>query len=83
MSDAEVWRGYLADQGWTVAPGWGADDITAWADHRDARTLPTRRALAQVLRERYAAAGHDPEEATLGKGEAVIDLIYYREVDRK
>jgi hypothetical protein len=37
-----------------------------------------------VLRERHAAAGHgDPEAVALGKGEAVIDLTYYRAVDRK
>jgi len=81
--DAEAWREYLAEQGWTVAPGWGADDITAWADRRDARVVPTRRILAQVLRDRLAAAGHDPAAATLDRGEAVIGLTYYRAVDRK
>ncbi len=82
--DAEVWRAYLTGGGWTVAPGWGADDITAWADRRDARTVPTRRTLLQVLRERHAAAGHaDPQAVTLERGEAVIDLTYYRAVGRE
>jgi hypothetical protein len=77
--DAVAWRAYLAEHGWTVAPGWGTDDITAWADRRDARTVPTRRTLIQVLRERHG----DPGAVALGKGEAVIDLTYYRAVERK
>ncbi|WP_439623948.1 hypothetical protein [Gemmata sp.] len=82
-SDAEAWRAYLAGEGWTVGPGWGADDITAWADRRDARTVPTRRILAQVLRQRLAEEHGDPGPVTLKAGEAVVDLTYYRAVDRK
>jgi hypothetical protein len=77
--DAEAWRAHLAEQGWTVAQGWGADPITAWADRREARTVPTRRTLLQVLRERHP----DPEGVTLDRGEAVIDLTYYRAIERK
>ncbi len=83
-ADAEVWRAYLVEEGWTVAPGWGADPITAWADRREARTVPTRRTLVQVLRQRLADAGHNPTAGvTLGRGEAVIDLTYYRAVEHK
>jgi hypothetical protein len=83
-ADAEAWRAFLAEQGWTVRPGWGTDDITAWADRREARTVPTRRTLAQVLRDRLAAAGHDaPAGVTLERGEAVIDLTYYRTVEHR
>ena len=82
--DAEAWREYLAGEGWTVRPGWGADPVTAWADRREARTVPTRRTLLQVLRDRAAAAGQgDPGAVTLGQGEAVIDLTFYRAVDHK
>ena len=82
--DAEAWRAFLAEEGWTVAPGWGADPITAWADRREARTVPTRRTLIQVLRQRLADAGHESTAGvTLGRGEAVIDLTYYRAVDHK
>ena len=82
--DALAWREHLAAEGWTVQPGWGADDVVAWADRRAAGTPPTRRTLVQVLRDRLAAAGHTAAEAvTLSKGEAVIDLTYYRAVDRK
>jgi hypothetical protein len=82
--DAEAWRAFLAAEGWTVAPGLGTDPITAWADRRDARTIPTRRTIIQVLRGRHAAAGHpDLATVTLGRGEAVIDLTYYRAVDHK
>jgi hypothetical protein len=46
--------------------------------------VPTRRTLLQVIRRRYADAGHgDPEGVTLGKGEAVIDLTYYRAVEHR
>ena len=84
VTDAEAWREYLARQGWTVAPGWGTDDITAWADRREVGTPPTRRTLVQVIRDRLAAAGHDnPERVTLAPGEAVITLTYYRAVDQK
>jgi hypothetical protein len=83
-ADAEAWRAFLAGEGWTVRPGWGTDDITAWADRREARTVPTRRTLAQVLRDRLAAGGHEPgAAATLGRGEAVIDLTYYRAVEHR
>ncbi len=82
-SDAEAWRAFLADEGWTVGRGWGADDITAWADRREDRTVPTRRKLAEVLRRRLAAEHGDPGAVTLKPGEAVIDLTYYRAVDRK
>ena len=82
VADAEAWRAYLTAEGWTVAPGWGTDRIAAWADRRDVRAVPTRRVLAQVLRDRYAAAGHDPGAVALGRGEAVIDLTFYRAVDR-
>jgi hypothetical protein len=83
-SDAEAWRAFLAGEGWTVAPGWGADDITAWADRREARTVPTRRTLIRVIREQHTAAGHpDPQAVTLTPGEAVIDLTYYREIGRE
>ena len=82
-SDAEAWRAFLADEGWTVGTGWGADDIVAWAAKREDRTVPTRRTLAEVLRKRLAAEHGDPGAVTLNKGEAVIDLTYYRAVDRK
>lgn len=82
--DAAAWREYLADEGWTVAPGLADDRIVAWADRREARTVPTRRTLAQVLRDRHAAAGHDsPAAVTLRPGEAVVDLTFYRAVDRQ
>jgi hypothetical protein len=82
--DADAWREYLAGEGWTVAPGWGADPITAWADRREARTVPTRRTLIQVLRRRHADAGSgDPDRVSLNRGEAVIDLTYYRAVGRE
>jgi hypothetical protein len=83
VTDAEAWREFLAVEGWTVAPGWGTDDIVAWADRRDVKTIPTRRILAQVLRDKLAAGGHNPAAATLDRGEAVIDLTFYRAVDRK
>lgn len=82
-SDAEAWRAFLAAEGWTVAPGWGTDPITAWADRREARTVPTRRTLIQVLRRHAGAERTGPEAATLGKGEAVVDLTFYRAVERK
>ncbi|QDU21750.1 hypothetical protein [Urbifossiella limnaea] len=81
--DAEAWRAFLAAEGWTVGAGWGTDDVVAWADRRNTRTVPTRRTLLQVLRDRHAAAGHDPAAVVLSKGEAVVDLTYYRAVDRK
>jgi hypothetical protein len=82
--DALAWREYLAAEGWAVHPGWGADDVVAWADRRAAGTPPTRRTLVQVLRDRLAAAGYDnPERITLAPGEAVLHLTFYRAVDRK
>ena len=83
VSDAEAWRAYLAAEGWTVAPGWGADPVVAWADRRQVREVPTRRTLVQVLRRKHAEAGHDPNEVTLDRGEAVLDLTFYRAVERK
>lgn len=82
--DAEAWREFLTGEGWTVAPGWGADDITAWADRRQVRTVPTRRTLIQVIRQRLADAGHDaPTGLTLNRGESVMDVTYYRAVEQK
>lgn len=82
-SDAEAWRAYLAAEGWVVAPGWGADPVVAWADRRQVREVPTRRTLLQVLRKQQADAGHDPAAVALDRGEGVLDLTFYRAVDRK
>ena len=65
-----------------MGAGWGTDDVVAWADRRDARTVPTRRTLLQELRDRHAAAGHDPAAVVLGKVVAVVDLTYYWAIDR-
>jgi hypothetical protein len=81
--DADAWREYLAGEGWTVGAGWGTDDIVAWADPRHARPAPPGRTLLNGPRHRHAWAGHDPAAVVLGKGEAVVDLTYYRAVDRK
>lgn len=80
--DAPTWREYPAAEGWTLHPGWGEDDVVAWADRRTAATTPTRRTLVQVLRDRLAATGHhNSRRIPLAPGERVIHLTYYRAMD--